>query len=141
MSLVFCSDFSMLNIWMHPVHAGYVGLTAWEAFSLHTVGTWKKWSFKYCDVSSCPGSTHALVYFYPSSVDHFQQDKGPCVTNQNKYWWNCSGDCRHESFVLKWTSRSLHHNATEYVLDLVEMDIRILDLQPGNLKKFEMIFL
>lgn len=45
-------------------------------------------------------------------------------------------DCRNESFVLKWTSQSLHHNATEYVLDMVEIDIRMLDLQPVNLEEF-----
>ena len=70
---------------------------------------------------------------YPSSDGYFQQDNAPC--HKAHIISNCFLEHHNEFTVLQWPPRSPDLNPTEHLWDVVERDIRVLDVQPTNLQQ------
>ncbi len=70
---------------------------------------------------------------YPSSNCHFQQDNAPCHKSQLISDWFLEHD--NEFPLLKWPPQSPVLNPIEHLLDVVEREIRIMEVQPTNLQK------
>ncbi len=74
-----------------------------------------------------------MTTVYPSSDGYFQQDNAPCHKAQIISDWFLEHD--NEFTLLKWPPQSPDLNPTEHLWDVVEREIRIMDVQPTNLQQ------
>ncbi len=74
-----------------------------------------------------------MTTVYPSSDGYFKQDNAPCHEAQIILNWFLEHD--NEFTVLKWPSQLPDLNPTEHLWDVVEREIRIMDLQLTNLQQ------
>ncbi len=74
------------------------------------------------------------LYDYSTSSDgYFQQDNAPCHKAQIISDWFLEHD--NEFTLLKWPPQSPDLNSIELLWDVVEREIRIMDVQPTNLQQ------
>ncbi len=72
-----------------------------------------------------------MTTVYSSSDDYFQQDNAPCHKAQIISDWFVEYD--NEFTLLKWPPQSPDLNPIKHLWDVVEQEIRIMDVQPTNL--------
>ncbi len=72
-------------------------------------------------------------YNVPSSDGYFKQDNAPCHKTQIISDWFLEHD--NEFTLLKWPPQSSNLNPKELLWDVVEREIRIMDVQPTNLQQ------
>ncbi len=70
---------------------------------------------------------------------YFQQDNAPCHKAQIISDWFLEHD--NEFTLLKWPPQSLDLNPIEHLWDVVEREIRIMDVQPTNLQQLRDIIM
>ncbi len=86
------------------------------------------------NLSIVPDHVHPFITtVYPSSDDYFQQDNAPCNKAQIISDWFLEQD--NEFTLLKWFPQSPDLNPIEHLWDVVEREIRIMDVQPTNLQQ------
>ncbi len=118
------------------VQAGGGGVMVWGVFSWHTMGP-------LVPIEHCLNATVYLsivadhvhpfmATVYPSSDGYFQQDNAPC----HKALIISDWFLEHNVFtLLKWPLLSPDINPIEHFWDVVEREIRIMDVQPTNLQQ------
>ncbi len=74
-----------------------------------------------------------MTTVYPSSDGYLKQDNVPCHKAQIISDWFLEHD--NEFTFLKWPPQLPNLNSIEHIWDVVEREIRIMDLQPTNLQK------
>ncbi len=74
-----------------------------------------------------------MTTVYPFSDDYFQQDNAPCHIAQIISDWFLEHD--NEFTLLKWPPQSPDLNLIEYLWDVVEREIHIMDVQTTNLQQ------
>ncbi len=74
-----------------------------------------------------------MTTVYPSSDGYFQQDNTPCHKAQIILDWFLEHD--NEFTLLKCPPQSPDLNPIEHLWDVVEREIRIMDVQPTNLQQ------
>ncbi len=111
------------------------GVMVWGIFSWHTLGV----------LVPIEHGLNATAYLrfvadhvhpfmttvYPSSDGYFQQDNAPCHKAQIISDWFLEHD--NEFTLLKWPPQSPDLNPIEHLWDVVEQEIRIMDVLPTNL--------
>ncbi len=113
------------------------GVMVWGIFYWHTLGPLV--SIEHClnaiaYLSSVANHVHPfMTTVYPSSDGYFQQDNAPVHKAQIISDWFFEHD--NESTLLKWPPQLPDLNPIEHLWDVVEREIRIMDVQPTNLQK------
>ncbi len=74
-----------------------------------------------------------MTTVYPSSDGYFQQDNAPCHKAQIISDWFVEHD--NEFTLFKSPPQSTDLNPIEHLWDVVEREIRIMDVQPTNLQQ------
>ncbi len=74
-----------------------------------------------------------MTTVYPSSDGYFQQDNAPCHKAQIISDWFLEHD--NEFTLLIWSRQSPDLNPIKHLWDVVEREIRIMDVQPTNLQQ------
>ncbi len=118
------------------VQAAGGGVTVWGIFSWHTLGPLvpiehrlKATAF----LSIVADHVHPfLTTVHPSSDGYFQQDNAPCHKAQIILDWFLEHD--NEFTLLKCPPQSPDLNPIKHLWDVVEREIRIIDVQPNNLQ-------
>lgn len=128
---------------MHPsclvstVQAGGGGVMVWGIFSWHSLGPLVPIEHR-CNatayLSIVADHVHPfMTTMYPTSDGYFQQDNAPCHKAGIISDWFLEHD--NEFTVLKWPPQSPDLNPIEHLRDVVEREIRIMDVQPTNLRQ------
>ncbi len=113
------------------------GVMVWGIFSWHTLGPLVL-------IAHCLNATAYLsivadhvhpfmTTVYSSSDGYFQQDNAPCHKAQIISDWFLEHD--NEFTLLIWPPHSPDLNPIEHLWDVVEREIRIMDVQPTNLQQ------
>ncbi len=146
MSLDFCCDIQMVGLefgvknmkaWMHHALSQrfrlVVVVMVWGIFSWHTLGP-------LVPIEHCLNATAYLSIvadhvhpFMTTVFPIFQQDNAPCHKAQIISDWFLEHD--NEFSLLKWPPQSPDLRPIEHLLDVVEREIRIMDVQPTNLQQ------
>jgi len=72
---------------------------------------------------------------YPSSDGYFQLDNAPCHKTRTKSNWFLERD--NEFTVVKWPPQSPDLNPIEHLWDVVEQELRVLDVHPTILHQLQ----
>ncbi len=150
MSLDFCCDIQMvesefgvknMKAWIHSFLVSTVqaagGVIVWGIFSWHTLGPLVPIEHRLnttANLSIVADHVHPfMTTVYPSSDGHFQQDNASCHKAQIISDWFLEHD--NEFTLLKWPPQSPDLNPIEHLWDVVEWEIRIMDVQLTNLQQ------
>uniref|UniRef100_A0A3P8VAQ1 Transposase Tc1-like domain-containing protein n=1 Tax=Cynoglossus semilaevis TaxID=244447 RepID=A0A3P8VAQ1_CYNSE len=119
------------------VQAGGGGVMVWGIFSWHSLGPLVPIEHR-CNatayLSIVADHVHPfMTTMYPTSDGYFQQGNAPCHKAGIISDWFLEHD--NEFTVLKWPPQSPHLNPIEHLWDVVEREIRIMDVQPTNLRQ------
>uniref|UniRef100_A0A3B4Z7B4 Transposase Tc1-like domain-containing protein n=1 Tax=Stegastes partitus TaxID=144197 RepID=A0A3B4Z7B4_9TELE len=119
------------------VQAGGGGVMVWGIFSWHTLGPLVPIEHRVnatVYLSIVAGHVHPfMTTVYPSIDGYFQQDNAPCHKAPIISDWFLEHD--NEFTVLQWPPQSPDLNPIEHLWDVVEREIRIMDVQPTNLQQ------
>ncbi len=119
------------------VQAGGGGVMVWGIFYWHTLGPLVPIEHSLnatAYLSIVVDHVHPfLTTVYLSSDGYFQQDNASCHKAQIISDWFLEHD--NEFTSLKWPPQSPDLNPTEHLWDVVEREIRIMDVQPTNLQQ------
>ena len=119
------------------VQAGGGGVLVWGIFSWHTLGPLVPIEHR-VNATACLSIVADHVHpfmttVYPSSDGYFQQDNAPCHKTRIISDWFLEHD--NEFTVLKCPPQSPDLSPIEHLRHVVEREIRIMDVQPTNLKQ------
>ncbi len=113
------------------------GVMVWGIFSWYTLGPLVPIEHRLnatAYLSIVADHVHLfMITVYPSSDGYFQQDNAPCHKAQIISDWFLEHD--NEFTLLKWPPQSLDLSPIEHLWDVVEREIRIIDVQPTNLQQ------
>ncbi len=117
------------------VQAGGGGVIVWGRFSWHTLGPLVPIEHRLnttAYLSIIADHVHPfMTTVYLSSDGYFQQDNAPCHKAQYISDWFLEHD--NDFTLLKWPPQSPDINPIEHLWDVVEREIRIMDVQLTNL--------
>ncbi len=149
MSLDFCCDIQMVgsefkehesmdpSCLVSMVQADGGGVMVWGIFSWHTLGPLVPTEHRLNTtvyLSIVADHVHPfMTTVYSSSDVYFQQDNAPCHKAQIISDWFLEHD--NEFTLLKWPPQSPDLNPIEQLWDVVEREIRIMNVQPTNLQQ------
>ncbi len=113
-------------------HAGGGGVMVWGIYSWHTLRPLvpiEHHLYATAYLSIVSDHVHPfMTTVYPYSDGYFQQDNAPCHKAQIISDWFLEHD--NEFTLLKWSPQSPDLNSKEQLWDVVEWEIRIMDVQP-----------
>ncbi len=119
------------------VQAGGGGVMMWGIFSWHTLGPLVSTEHRLnttAYLSIVADHVHPfMTTVCPASDGYFQQDNAPCHKAQIISDWFLEYD--NEFTLLKWPPQSPDLNQIKHLWDVVEREIRIMDVQPTNLQQ------
>ncbi len=116
------------------VRAGGSDVMVWGIFTWHTLVPIEHCLNATAYLSIVADHVHPfMTTVYTSSDGYFQQDNAPCHKAQILSDWFLEHD--NEFTLLKWPPQSPDLSPIEHLWDVVEREIRIMDVQPTNLQQ------
>jgi len=121
------------------VHAGGGGIMVWGMFYWHTFGPLVPIGH-YLNATAYLSIVSDYVHpfmgtLYQSSDGYFQQDNAPCHKARIISNWSLEHD--NEFTVLKWPPQSPYLNPIEHIWDVVERELRALEVHHTNLHQLQ----